>query len=184
MISSKIARAILIASLFLDAQITSASGTHEEPEASKDEDHGHESEVKHDEGEEGHAHGEKGETSEESKAVGPDKGIIEANESSGFKLSEEAWKNFGIKTIEANGPGLYVLLRKSIFFGLQERNVYRLRDGFFKRVDFVTQSKSATEYKVQIHDLRAGDKIVISGLGYLRIAEIAAFGGVGEGHSH
>lgn len=174
-----------------------ASGDHDElpPKQTKESDHAHSEDEKHEgkegaeekhEGEEvGHAHGsEDGEHGETNKSVGPDKGILEASEKAGFKLSKEAWKNFGIRTIEASGPGVYTLAKRSIFFGLEERNVYRLRDGFFKRIDFKTISKSNAEYRVQIQDLMTGDQIVTAGLGYLRIAEMAAFGGVGEGHSH
>ena len=191
---------VLMAFLAANPLSVVASGKHEESEthAEEEKDHEHSEQEQHSEEEaDGHEHGKEksgehahgsgegeGEHAEGNKAVGPDKGILEANERSGFKLSEEAWKNFGIRTIDASTPGIYTLARRSIFFGLQERNVYRLRDGYFKRVDFAVISKSGSEYRIQIKDLRVGDKIVTSGLGFLRIAEIAAFGGVGEGHAH
>ncbi|MBX9766367.1 MAG: helix-turn-helix transcriptional regulator [Bdellovibrionales bacterium] len=194
MIQSKILHLTLSAFLVVNAQSSFASGKHDESQENEESGHDHDQKEDHAEGkgdahksEEGdeHAHGAEGEEhGETNKSVGPDKGILEASEKSGFKLSQEAWKNFGIRTIEASGPGVYTLAKRSIFFGLEERNVYRLRDGFFKRVDFKTISKSNAEYRVQIQDLIAGDQIVTAGLGYLRIAEMAAFGGVGEGHSH
>ncbi len=126
----------------------------------------------------GHGHGE------ENRAVGPEKGITQADESLGFKLSEQAIKNFGITTQDVRGPGTLTLPRASIFFGLQERNIFRVRSGFYKRIDFVTVSKSFSQFTISVKDLKPGDKIVLTGLGFLRIAEIAAFGGIGEGHAH
>lgn len=144
--------------------------------------HGEQDEHGHEEG--GHAHGEEGEHEEGGSAVGPEKGITEANEKDGFKLSPEALKNFGIKTVSAQ-PGVALTLpRRAIFFGLKERNLFRVRNGFFKRIDFATVSKSKTEYTVKSSDLQPGDQVVIEGVGFLRIAELAATGGVGEGHSH
>ncbi len=108
----------------------------------------------------------------------------EADESQGFKLSQEAFKNFGIQLRKA-GPGVPMTLpKKSIFFGLQEKNLYRYRGGFFKRIDFKTLTKTKTEMTVSSDDLQSGDQIATEGLGFLRIAELAAFGGVAEGHSH
>ena len=108
----------------------------------------------------------------------------EADESQGFKLSQEAFKNFGIQLKKAE-PGVPMTLPKtSIFFGLQEKNLYRYRGGFFKRIDFKTLSKTKTEMTVSSDDLQSGDQIATEGLGFLRIAELAAFGGVAEGHSH
>lgn len=139
----------------------------------EDKDHGHAHERETTQGEHtdkdhGHAH--------ESHADG--------DEEKGFQLSAEAFKNFGIqlRKIETGAP--LKLSRKSIFFGLEERNLYRYRDGFFKRVDFKTLSKTKTEFTVTSDDLIAGDEIAVEGLGFLRIAELAAFGGVAEGHSH
>ncbi len=161
----------------------------DEHQAGKEDEHGSDKAESHDE-EEGHAHEEKDEHGHEeeghgeNRAVGPDKGITEANEKLGFRLSAEAVKNFGITTKDVSGPGTFTLPRSSIFFGLQERNIYRIRNGFYQRIDFVTLSKSFSQLTISVSDLKAGDKIVLSGLGFLRIAEIAAFGGIGEGHAH
>ena len=147
------------------------------PAEDHDHEHGHEEAGHKEAGQEETGHGEA------SPSVGKDKGITEASPEKGFKLSPEAFKNFGIKTIAAS-EGTMKLSRSSIFFGLQERNLYRVRDGFFKRIDFKTVSKTKTEYTVSSPDLKAGDLVATEGLGFLRIAELAAFGGVSEGHSH
>ncbi|HVK61315.1 MAG TPA: hypothetical protein VM432_07185 [Bdellovibrionales bacterium] len=112
-----------------------------------------------------------------------EKGIVEASEAKGIRISPEAHKNFGIRTLGFTS-GAIVLPKSAIFFGLQEKNLYRLRDGFYKRIDFQTITKTKNEFTISSTDLKSGDQIVIEGLGFLRIAEIAAFGGVAHGHSH
>ncbi|MGE0634076.1 MAG: hypothetical protein AB7O96_16800 [Pseudobdellovibrionaceae bacterium] len=85
------------------------AGEHDEhAEGEKHDDHDDEKD------EEGHGHGE----SEKSGSVGPDKGITEANEKDGFKLSAEAIKNFELKTIDIGGSKIIKLSKSSIFFGL------------------------------------------------------------------
>lgn len=146
-------------------------------------DHDHakgEDEHKHAEGE-GHSHDE-GE--EENAAVGPEKGIVEANDKNGFKLSPEAFKNFELKFTKISGKGPWSVPATAIVLAGEEVNIFRRRDGFFKRIDFQAVRKSPVEIALTSKDLAPGDEIVVSGLGFLRIAELAAFGGVAHGHSH
>ncbi len=143
--------------------------------ARSDEDHDHK--------EESHGHTE-GEAHEEApSSVGAEKGVLEASADKGIRLGEKAEKKFGIKTL-AFVSGSITLPKSAVFFGLQEKNLYRLRDGFYKRIDFSTLSKSNSQFTITSPDLKSGDQIVTEGLGFLRIAEIAAFGGVAHGHSH
>ncbi len=150
---------------------------HEEGEA---EEHGEHAEESHDHGKE---HGEHGEE-EARPSVGPEKGILEANEHDGFKLSPEAIKNFELKVEMLNGSGPWPLPTTALLLSGEERNIYRLREGFYKRIDFTSGPGSAEKMIVQSKDLKPGDEVVIRGLGFLRIAELAAFGGAPEGHSH
>lgn len=140
-------------------------------------DHGHESDHDHDEQEAEHSESE-------SKRVGLGKGILEANEKDGFKLSSEAIKNFGIATLDVGAAKTFQIPRSAIFKGLEEKNLYRVRDSFYKRIDFKILSSTSSGFMVESVDLRSGDKIVVEGLGFLRIAELAAFGGVSDSHSH
>lgn len=134
------------------------------------------------EGEDGHGHGEEGE--EENSAVGPDKGITKADKNLGFQLSESAKKTYRLSTVPAT-PGQNMILPPSaIFYGLQERNIFRVRDGYIKRIDFKFVSNTKSQVIVQIEDLKTGDEIVTTGLGFLRIAELAASGGGAVGHAH
>lgn len=102
----------------------------------------------------------------------------------GFQLSPEALKNFGIRTVNVQGAGPWTISSRSVVYSGEEINLYRLRDGFFKRIDFTTVRKSKNEITVTSKDLSSGDQIVLEGLGFLRVAELAAFGGVEHGHSH
>lgn len=116
--------------------------------------------------------------------VGPYKGIIEASERKGFKLSQEAFKNFEITSKKLNGDGPWTIPAMAIIRSGEEINLFRIRGGFFKRIDFEVMSKNESELKVDSDDLRENDEVVISGLGFLRTAELAVFGGVSHGHSH
>lgn len=132
--------------------------------------------------EEDHAHGD--EENEESKSVGPEKGIIEASEAQGIKLSPEALRNFEIKSQKLIGNGPWSFPISALFQSGEEVNLYRLRNGFFQRIDFIQVSRNSQQFVASSKNLRVGDEVVIAGLGYLRIAELTAFGGNSEGHSH
>lgn len=152
---------------------------HPESKSGKDdhEDHGeHES---HDHGKE-----KPGKQShEDNERVGPGKGIVSADEEAGFQISPEAEKNFEVKRTKFGSSQLEVPAAAIVTAGT-ERNLYRFRDGNYKRIDFETVKKTGSTIVVKSEDLQAGDEVVTSGMGLLRIAEIAAFGGAPEGHSH
>ncbi|MBS1970345.1 MAG: hypothetical protein JSU04_08550 [Bdellovibrionales bacterium] len=120
-----------------------------------------------------------------SPAVGPDKGITAADEHDGIKLSSEAIKNFALQTLKlSSNPSEWEIPSKAILVSGEEVNIYRLRDGFYKRIDFTTVSKSAGKLKIKSKELKVGDEIVTSGLGFLRAAELSAFSSGEEGHGH
>ena len=152
------------------------------------EEHAHGDEKAHgdEHSEEGGEEGEHGhnEHSEGGSQVGPDKGILEASEDEGIRLSPEATKNFGLKTQALTGPGPWKAPLSAVLTAGEEVNVYRVRSGHYKRIDFRTHSKDETGLMLSSRELRAGDEIVTEGVGFLRIAEITAFGGAPEGHSH
>ncbi len=147
-------------------------------EQSHEEGHGEDSSHDHEEGD-SHGHDE-GENSN----VGPNKGITEADEALGFKLSREAVKNFDLKFNRLSGQGPWTILNSARVTSGEEVNLYRLRDGYFKRIDFAVLKAGSATFLIRSQDLREGDEIVFSGVGFLRIAELAAFGGVADGHSH
>ncbi len=164
-------------------------------QASDDHDHSSEKKEKsesaehkdHDEheGEEGgHGHGDEHEGEEENPQVGPNKGILEASEDKGIKLSPEAEKNFRIQKIKVINAATVEIPKSAVVTAGVEVNLYRYRTGLYKRIDFEQLSKSGNKITIRSKDLKNGDEIAITGLGFIRIAEIAAFGGAPEGHSH
>jgi hypothetical protein len=126
-----------------------------------------------------HAHGE-----EENPQVGPNKGILAASEDQGIKLSPEAEKNFEIQKFKITAASSFEIPKDAVVTAGLEVNLYRYRAGFYKRIDFDQLSRSGNKISIRSKDLKSGDEIAITGLGFLRIAEIAAFGGAPEGHSH
>ncbi len=156
-------------------------GTHEDK---KGEDH--EAEHKHSDKEaEDHGHGdEHANSEEENPQVGPNKGILAASEEEGIKLSPEAEKNFEIQKFKITAASSFEIPKDAIVTAGLEVNLYRYRAGFYKRIDFDQLSRSGNKISIRSKDLKSGDEIAITGLGFLRIAEIAAFGGAPEGHSH
>lgn len=106
----------------------------------------------------------------------------ESNEN-GFKLNDSAIKTFEIKIVKIASPQIKIS-KDAIYKGLNEVNVYRFRDGLFKRIDFKTLSQDKGDYLISSSDLKSGDGVVINGIGFLRMAEIAASGGLSDSHSH
>lgn len=116
--------------------------------------------------------------------VGPNKGILVVSEEEGIKLSPEAEKNFDLKKLQVGSGNLLVVPKTAIVKTGLEVNIYRYREGFYRRIDFEILKKIEDKVQVRSKDLKNGDQVVITGLGFLRIAELAAFGGAVEGHSH
>ena len=140
----------------------------------------------HAEGE--HEHGHEKEHKEEHKEAKKE-AHAEHNEDhdehgdDGFKLSDTAIKNFELTYVDYKAPGT-TISSKAIFRSLNEVNIYRVRSGLYKRIDFKMLEKNKDTWKVNSPDLMSGDKIVVNGIGFLRIAEIAATGGLSDSHSH
>lgn len=113
-----------------------------------------------------------------------EEGREHTKESEGFKLSPQAVKNFDLKTLKLVGHGPWTVPANAVVHSGEETNLFRLRDGNFKSIDFKLIKKSDSNLIVGSKDMQEGDEIVVSGLGFLKIAELAAFGGVAHGHSH
>ena len=141
------------------------------------------------EGDHGHAHEKehkeehKDEHKEAKKDAHAEHDDHDEHGSEGFKLSDTGIKNFELTYVDYKAPGT-LIPSKAIFRSLSEVNIYRVRAGLYKRIDFKTLEKSKDIWKVSSPDLMNGDKIVVNGIGFLRIAEIAASGGLSDSHSH
>jgi len=125
--------------------------------------------------EEGHEH------EEASVNVGPDKGILEKSEAEGIKLSEEAVKTMGIKTIDVHSQQIEIPTTALVKIK-DNKYIFRLRNGWFKRVEFKVIQKGSDKLTLNSNDLSTGDKIVTEGLGFLRTSEI--YSEEGATHSH
>src|SRR3989344_7606175 len=158
-----------------------ASSWSDSKHTEKEEHAEHGKHEEHEEHGEEEGHGQGGE--EKSSSVGPEKGILDASESNGIKLSPEALINFEIKTQKLTGNGPWTLPSSARFQSGEETNIFRLRNGFFKRVDFTQGKRDAQQFVASSKELKDGDEVVVAGVGYLRIAEVTAFGGAPEGHS-
>ncbi len=180
--------AVLFQTLMLNDTLakneTSKSSKSHEEHQDVEKNHEHE-EDDHGKEHDGENHHDEGEHSEESNPkVGADKGILEASKEKGFKISPEAYKNFEIKTIKLENTGPWILPLKARMLSQEEVNLYRLREGFIKRIDFSLVSKAGSNMNILSKELKSGDEVIIHGIGFVRIAELAAYGGAPEGHSH
>lgn len=131
--------------------------------------------------EEGHKHEGGDEHEEASVNVGPDKGIIEKSETDGIKLSKEAVETMLIKTIDVSSQQISIS-DAAIVKIKDEKYIYRLRNGWFKRSEIQVIQKNGKTLIVKISDFKIGDKIVVEGLGFIRTSEI--FSEEGATHSH
>jgi hypothetical protein len=166
-------------------QANASAGLKVEKHVDHDEDH-HDKESDHDND---HNDEHKGEHEddhheEENNKIGPTKGILKADKELGFILSPEAVKNFGMSTLKLNASSSWTIPLKARVLSKDEVNLFRIRNGHIKRIDFEKLSNDGDNMKVKSSELQSGDEVIVDGVGYVRIAEITAFGGGSEGHSH
>lgn len=172
-------KTIFFSSLILMSQVSAEDHDHAHGKEHKEEkghDHKNEAKEKHDD------HGDEHKGEHKEAGHGDEHGEHEEN-TEGFKLSEKATKNFELSYMDYKAPSVTVPAA-AVFRGLSEVNLYRMRNSLYKRIDFKILEKNKDSFKVTSTDLEAGDKIVIKGIGFLRIAEIAASGGISDSHSH
>lgn len=162
------------------------SGSHKE-----NDDHDHDSKKtdedgeKHDDDEKdehGHNEKEKGDGEEEESVGGVGKGnaVTAADEHTGIQLSEKAKNAIGIK-LESYQRGFVPVA--ALVRHQNEISVYRLRDGWYKRVSVKIEKIENSQAFIQTEELSEGDFIVVQNVGLLRVAELDAFSGE-VGHSH
>jgi hypothetical protein len=165
----------LVLVLFLTLNLR-AEDTH-----SPHDEHGpeHAEESAHEEDEEHH-----GEEQEASSSVGPGNAVPEANSETGFKLSEKALRTLGLQLETIQPQNTYTLSRSAIVYFKDEAGVYRLRDGWFKLVQGDTEAQGSQVRFTPKESFQNGDQIVVKGVPLLRVADLDAFGGSGEGHAH
>lgn len=154
---------------------------HGDEHSNEDKDeHGHEKETKS----AGHGdHDDHGEEEEEqSSSIGPEKGITEKSEN-GFKLSAEAIKTMEIQ-MKPVGSSSISIDKNTLVLVKDEKTVFRVREGWIKRVPVKVLAKSNGIYSISSDSLKSEDQIIVHGTGFLRIAEVFATEGASHGHSH
>ncbi len=160
--------------------------SHKAEEANDESKHDHAAKQAHD-NESNHEHGDEDdhehEEESEAKNVGPEKGVTLFDEEKGFILSKEALKTFSVLSVVLQGPAPWNIPGSALLLSGGEKNVYRLRNGFFKRVDILILSRSSTSVVVRSAELSSGDQVVIQGVGNIRLAELDVTSGE-VGHSH
>lgn len=154
-----------------------------EDEHSEDHDHDSENHSEHDEhadhGKEADEHGHG-----EGKAMGEGKAIVEIDEVKGLKLSKEAIESLSIKFEEYTATKKIKIAKKTLVTSKGQKGIYRFREGFFKLISIKIIKEESNYYLVSTSELDLGDKIVVSGVGLLRVSDIYSTDKSEYGHSH
>lgn len=108
--------------------------------------------------------------------VGPGKAVTEANAKDGMRLSGAALKRLGVSFQDAKRGGAQEIPSGSLVVSREETSIYRLRDGWIKRVEVDVQARSAKIVKIRSKKIEPGDRIVVAGASFLRMAEIDVLG--------
>ncbi len=126
------------------------------------------------------------ETGEEeaSSGIGPGKAVTETSKTLGLKLSEKAIQTLSLHTSAIQSQNTHRLPSKAIVYFQDEAGIYREKDGWYKLIEVEIVSRAGVETTIKSSDLKPGDHLVIDGVPLLRVAELNAFGGAGEGHGH
>lgn len=102
--------------------------------------------------------------------VGPHKGVTEVEKDRSFKLAPEAVKRLEIKLTLFGGHSV-TLPAGALVRTLNDHRIFRLREGWYKSVDFKVLKRAADSVVVTSKDLLPGDSVVSGGVGFLRTIE-------------
>lgn len=112
---------------------------------------------------------------------GAGKGVIDANEKDGIKLSPKAVEKLGLKTEKIASSHLHTLPLGSLIYFQEEVGVYRLRSGFFKLIEGKVVKKKSGMVTLEASGLVAGDQVVTQGAALLRLTDLNIWSGSGDG---
>lgn len=104
--------------------------------------------------------------------TGANKAVLEADAERGLKLSEKAVRRLGVQTARLAGTGPFRVSAKALVHTKEEVGIYRLREGWYKRVDIEVRGTEHGSAVVSAKDLKAGDLVVVAGAPLLRVAEL------------
>lgn len=97
----------------------------------------------------------------------------------GFQLSPDATATFAFKTIPYKSPALPC---EAIVASKDDKTVFRVREGWIKSLPIEILSKKDGLCTIRATDLRTGDHVITTRLGFLRITEVILE--EGASHSH
>jgi hypothetical protein len=152
--------------------------SHKEHGSEKDDEHEHKDGKKHEDDEKDeHGHGEE---EESIGGVGKGNAVTAADEHEGIQLSVKSQNAIGLKSESYQNGCVPVtaLVRHQ-----NEVSVYRLRNGWYKRVSVKVEKIENGQAVIQTDELSQGDFVVVQSVALLRVAELDAFSGE-VGHSH
>lgn len=113
--------------------------------------------------------------------VGENKGVLEASHEKGFRLSQEAVKHLGIKTIEVEKKNRSLVLPRSALASVKrEFFVYTLNGEFFKSIE-VTATPTNPTTITPVHGAIQG-RVAVEGVHFLRNIEVDVFSNEGGDH--
>ena len=151
---------------------------HTEPAAQhKDEKHEEEGE---DHGKDEHEHDTHAKEEVVATNVGKGKGVLEASEAKGLKLTPEAIKTLGIETnIIASAASGLAVPRQALVESKKERFIFTLLDGFYKplEVSLIQKNKETVQVKVS-EKVPVHLTVVVKGANFLRNIQVYVFSGV------
>lgn len=124
------------------------------------------------------------EEEEASSSVGPNKAITAANPKSGLQLSDKATALLGLAFEKISSTKTHRVPASCAVYFQDEVGVYRVRGGWIKLVEIEIKSRTASEIVFDSSEIQPEDTIVNAGVPLLRVAELEAWGGSGEGHGH
>lgn len=174
---------LLLLAVFCLSAWTHAEENHTKKTTSKE---AHEKEGDKDHEESEHAEG-KHEDEDVSSNVGPGKAVIAADEHDGIQLSEKARKTLELDILTVKGQAPYLFPVSSAVHTKDEAGIYRQRGEWLKFIEGSISSLNEFNFAFTpkvASDLKAGDAVVVRGVPLLRVADLEAFGGSGEGHGH
>lgn len=105
----------------------------------------------------------------------------EDNEAKEFVLSEEGKKNFNLAYVEVVVDGRAAIPLSAFVTIKDEKFIYRLRSNKFLRISF---SRNKEGNSIFSESLKKGDRVVTSGVNFLRIAELTINSTESNSHQH
>lgn len=112
-----------------------------------------------------------GGTEDTSERFGPGKAIEAFDKEQGFKLSEKAIKNLGVKFESLKGPGPWRVPTRALVHIKQSQGIYRRFDGWISLVLVkVVRNEGASAF-IRSEDLEPDDEIAAAGSQFLRMTD-------------